>query len=307
MDAQVRFERLVARLRVRHLRLVAETVALGSLKLAAEQCGMTQPAASQALHEVERLLDTPLFERGPRGMTPTAAGQSLAAHARGSLGSLNAASRDISQLEAGLTLPLRIGGIAPTVATLMAPALRRLGAQQPGLCMRFIEDSLEPLIEGLSNGSFDLVLLRQLPVEPSGFRFEMLYQDALLAVALPGHPLARRRRATLEDLLAYRWLVPPRPLAVAEALHLWLLRRGLKPRLLPLETNAPSLAPTVLHGTHDVLLAPRSYLLPLLAPRTLVALPVALDLDLAPLGALLPRGTLSEPMRRFLAACRDVT
>lgn len=303
MDAQVRFERLVARLRVRHLRLVAETVALGSLKLAADKCGMTQPAASQALHEVERLLDTPLFERGPRGMTPTAAGQSLAAHARGSLGSLNAASREISNLEAGLTLPLRVGGIPPTVAAVMAPALRRLCTQEPGLSLRFIEDSLEPLIEGLSNGSFDLVLSRQLALEPTGFRFEPLYQDTVLAVALPGHPLARRRHATLEDLLAHRWLVPPRPLAVAEVLHLWLSQRGLRPTLLSLETNAPSLAATVLQGTHDVLLAPRSYLLTLLAQRTLVALPVALDMTLAPLGALLPRAGLTEPMRRFLAAC----
>lgn len=305
MDPQVRFERLVARLRMRQLKLIAETVALGNLKLAAERCGMTQPAASQGLHDIETLVGTQLFERSPRGMRPTAAGRALAAHARGCLSALHAASRDLSDLESGYASPLRVGTMLPGVPTLVSPALQRLRAVQPEFRVRIIEDSLEPLLDGLATGAHDLLVVRSVETLPPGLVFEPLYADALGTLVRRGHPLLRRRRLTLDDLLGYRWLVPPRPMITAESLHRWLLRSGLQPRFTPMESNSPALIPGALHGTDDVLVAPRSYICLMASERSLAPLPIELGQPLAPLGLLYARECSAPQRELFFAACRE--
>lgn len=305
MDPQVRFERLVARLRMRQLRLIAETVSLGNLKLAAERCGMTQPAASQGLQDIESLVGVPLFERGPRGMRPTAAGHALAAHARGCLAALHAASRDLSDLESGQTQALRVGALLPGVPTIVSPALQRLWKTHPHFRLRMIEDSLHPLLDGLATGAYDLLVLRGIDALPPGFMFEPLLADEVTTLVRRGHPLARRRRLAVQDLLAFRWLVPPRPLVTAESLHQWLVSRGLQPRFAPMESNSPALVPMALRHGDDVLVAPRSYTCLLAADRGLVPLPLELGLPLAPLGLLYRRESAAPQREYFLAACRE--
>ncbi|MCY7318138.1 MAG: LysR family transcriptional regulator, partial [Ramlibacter sp.] len=68
-------ERLITRLRFRHLRLIAELERGGSLRAAAQALNLTQPALSKALGELEGAFGFPLFTRTARGVTPTAQGQ----------------------------------------------------------------------------------------------------------------------------------------------------------------------------------------------------------------------------------------
>jgi len=62
------YARLLARARLRHLHLLVSVADHGSLKRAAEHVGMSQPAATQAIGELKRLLGAPLLERRARGM-----------------------------------------------------------------------------------------------------------------------------------------------------------------------------------------------------------------------------------------------
>jgi molybdenum-dependent DNA-binding transcriptional regulator ModE len=64
-------ERMMARLRLRHLRLLASLERSTTLREAAQEVGITQPAASQVLRELEEMLEVQLFERHARGLRAT--------------------------------------------------------------------------------------------------------------------------------------------------------------------------------------------------------------------------------------------
>jgi molybdenum-dependent DNA-binding transcriptional regulator ModE len=66
-------------IKIAHLRLMAALAATGQVGAAAEAVGITQPAASRLLAEVERMTGTPLYARTGRGIALTAEGVALAA------------------------------------------------------------------------------------------------------------------------------------------------------------------------------------------------------------------------------------
>ena len=63
------------KLRMQQLRLIEGVALAGSLSGAARQLGLTQPALTKGLHEIEEIVGVDLFERHPRGVKPTAAGE----------------------------------------------------------------------------------------------------------------------------------------------------------------------------------------------------------------------------------------
>src|SRR5512146_826850 len=72
------------------------------LARAAEAAGLTQPAASKLLRQVEVTLGVQLFERQPRGMVPTGYGEILIRRARAALAELGLARKEIAALRSGL-------------------------------------------------------------------------------------------------------------------------------------------------------------------------------------------------------------
>ena len=70
------------RLKLRSLVLVVAMDDHSNLQRAADALGMTQPAASKMLKELEELLEAPLFQRFQRGVEATAMGALVIAHAR---------------------------------------------------------------------------------------------------------------------------------------------------------------------------------------------------------------------------------
>src|ERR1700741_2882634 len=75
-----RYRSVIARLKLRHLRLVEAIVDAGGISAAAERLHVSQPAVSKGLREVEGLLGVPLFERGGAGLMLTHYGRAVLAH-----------------------------------------------------------------------------------------------------------------------------------------------------------------------------------------------------------------------------------
>ena len=73
-NASVLRNRLIARARIRHLEVLVRVAELGSVKHAAEVIGLTQPAVTHVLSDLEALLECALFLRHARGMRPTPIG-----------------------------------------------------------------------------------------------------------------------------------------------------------------------------------------------------------------------------------------
>lgn len=102
-SAAVLNARLLGHARLRHLQLLVAVADHGTLKRAAEHVGMSQPAATQAMGEFERLLESPLFERLPRGMRATAAGQTVLPVVRQILQALEVSIEALAAQQAGAT------------------------------------------------------------------------------------------------------------------------------------------------------------------------------------------------------------
>ena len=91
------------RLKTRQLMLLAAMEEEGNVRRAADSLGITQPAASRLLKELEDMLGVSLFDRTPHGMLATMYGEVMIRHARMVLSNLSHAHDEISALRAGLT------------------------------------------------------------------------------------------------------------------------------------------------------------------------------------------------------------
>ena len=278
-------DRLLGRLRLRHLRLVDALAAHGTLRRAAEAVHMTQPAATQMLRELEGMLGMALFERHARGMRITEAGRLVARHARMSIDALRVATQELGLLAAQQVRPLRIGAIDAAIASVLQPALLPLLAANPDLHLEIEESTIERLSAGLRNGSFDIVLVREPALIEPGHRFIPLRCDRLVLVAGPASPAARRRRLRLSDLAQSRWILPPAHYAVRRALDALWAQQGQAPRAHSVQTLAPHLLLSMLAQPDVVVPVPLS-LLERLLRHGIVQLPLELHAPIEPLGML---------------------
>lgn len=163
---------------------------------AAEASHVSQSAFSNAIKELEAVLDTQLVDRTNRQVTITAAGQDIATQAQLVL-------RDIEQLvdmaaqgRQPLTGDLRLG-VIPTIAPFLLPRiLPKLRRQHPKLRLYLIEDQTQRIVQRLTDGDLDVLLLA-LPWEMRGVDTEVLFNDRFC--------LATRKGTTRVDPENYRF------------------------------------------------------------------------------------------------------
>src|SRR4051794_28818348 len=104
-----------------------EVARLGSFSRAAEALALTQPAVSQQVGALERQIGEPLLNRGPGGLTLTRAGDVLLEHADVVSDRLMLATGQLDELVQSARRHLRVGAYPSAVATIVPPALARLG------------------------------------------------------------------------------------------------------------------------------------------------------------------------------------
>ena len=110
-EGKILFSRLATHGRLRQLQLLLALQQCGSIVQAAAHLHMSQSAATQALAELERVLDMRLFERHARGIRPTLAGQTLIDSARTVMGELEDAAEALAAIRMGASAALRLGTI----------------------------------------------------------------------------------------------------------------------------------------------------------------------------------------------------
>ena len=201
---------LFGRLRARHLALVVALDTHRSLRRAAAEIALTQPAATKLLHDLEDALGAPLFERHAWGMSPTPYGETLVRHARGMLNDLAQAQADIAAQRAGALGSLRVGGVTGSVPRFVAPAIGALRERHPRVRIYALVNTSEVLVDALRRGELDVAVTPRPPDdELAGIETRALADEPLTIVARAGHPLARKRAVALAALNALTWIVPP--------------------------------------------------------------------------------------------------
>ena len=170
-----------------------------SFRAAADACFVTQPGLSAQLKDLERLLGVQLFERSQRTVLLTPAGETLLPLARNIL----TASGEFVDLARSLARPLsgtlRLG-VIPTVAPYLLPkTLPTLRQRYPQLQVRLHEDLTHRLLELLSHGRLDLLLVA-LEADLGNVATLALTTDPFMLAVPAQHRLAKRKRVTEADI-----------------------------------------------------------------------------------------------------------
>lgn len=300
--SSVLYARLVAKGRLRHLQLLVSIADSGGVRRAAEQIGMSQPAATQALADIEGLLGTPLFERHVRGMRLTAVGRAVVPMARNTLSALRASADTVHALQAGAGGVLRVGAIPAAVSGLLCRMLPSFSARHPDLRIEVVEATGEQLMADVMSGRVDMALCRRPAETPAPCSFEALAPDVPWIVAGRRHPLARKTKPTLADLRAAHWALPVHGIGVRDIFDaLFEAPDAPKPALHPISSTSLPLVLEILRGDRVLSMVPRSLIAPFVQWGLVARVAFELDSKFEGIGAL--QGPESD--RPAVAACLE--
>jgi DNA-binding transcriptional LysR family regulator len=254
---------LRSRLKTRQLTLLVHLDDERSVLRAAAAAGMTQPAASKLLREIEIALDVKLFERHARGIVPTWYGEILVRHARLALAEIGQAQEEIAALKSGQSGKAAVGTVLNPGTNLIPMAVARVKQQHPAMLVSIELDSSKPLMEKLLQGHLDMLVARVLDWQGSeGLNFEPLADEPHDVIAGSHHPLAGRGNLRLEDLVEQCWVLPPPGSLVRDNLVSVFLDRGLPlPRDI-VQTNSLPVITSLLRLTNMIVPLPQEAVLP---------------------------------------------
>ncbi|WP_424889928.1 hydrogen peroxide-inducible genes activator [Streptomyces sp. XH2] len=158
---------------------------------AATALGMSQPALSGAVSALEEILDVQLVERTTRKVLLSPAGERLAVRARTVLDAVAALMEEADAARAPFTGVLRLG-VIPTVAPYLLPTVLRLVHDAyPDLDLQVHEEQTSSLLDGLTQGRLDLLLLA-VPLGVPGITELPLFDEDFVLVMPRDHWLAGR-------------------------------------------------------------------------------------------------------------------
>ena len=205
---------LALRLRLQQLMLFEQVRASGSLLAAAGELAMTQPAISKSLHELESQVGGPLFVRGKRGVVLTELGRRFEPHAASMLAELRQLAETLNATQAGTRGQVVVGTLISASAALLPAAIERLRRDAPDVVVTVRVGPNTLLFPLLARGELDVVV-GALPgatavagAERARLASQPLYEEALRVVVGAQHPLARRRKLALAELMGLDWIVP---------------------------------------------------------------------------------------------------
>jgi DNA-binding transcriptional LysR family regulator len=180
-----------------------DTVArAGSIRKAAEILHVASTALNRKILELEAELGTPLFERLPRGVRLTAAGEVLVNTMRRGLSDLRSAVSQIEQLRGMVRGTVRIG-CAESVSTDLVPSAIALYQQShPGVQFQVLAGVTGQLVTALMADAVELVLVHD-PEPSDDLRVIASLDQPLCAMMRPDHPLAGRQKIRLADCQKY--------------------------------------------------------------------------------------------------------
>jgi len=195
-------------LKMAHLRLLAALGSTGQMGAAAVQMGITQPAASRLMAEVERITGTVLHLRTGRGLVLTPGGMALARRAAQVLIEIEDAGRELAEIAGGMGGQVRLGAVTGPAMDRVLPAMAALRAAGVPLQVEVVVATSDVLCAQLLAGQLDFALARLPTGEDAGrLRFVHLGSEPVRLLVRRGHPMLRAGGAA--DLMACDWVMPP--------------------------------------------------------------------------------------------------
>jgi DNA-binding transcriptional LysR family regulator len=192
---------------VRQLTYFSSVFRQGSITRAAEELMISQPALTRQIRQFEREIGTPLFNRVPTGMTPTAAGAALYRHALTILDLVDNAA-EVAALAAPVMETVEVG-LAPGLPADWVDKLLTAATEQVSLArINFTDADSTTQLRMLREGRLDIALIHQPP--PAGLTSQSLRQEPFGVAVRPGEPAPLDETCTMKQLDGLRVLVHAR-------------------------------------------------------------------------------------------------
>lgn len=244
-------------LEFRHLRVLLTVAESGSIRKAAARLQLSQPATSAQLKRIEQELGGPLFVRGADGVQPTENGQYVLRCARDLVDGfdrLREHARSAAEADQQATAPLRAGGTAGPLVSLLVSALFELVPER-----RLTIDarrSVHTLVKSLSLAKCDIAVLAEFPGFPlpvgESVATRTLLREPVFVLLAEDHPLARQESVHLQELAGEDWVMPEADESGVHAyLHLTCQSAGFTPRIAHVTPDL-SVAQLLVAGRHAV-------------------------------------------------------
>lgn len=235
-------QHLLKRLKLRHLELLAALHIYRKLNDAAVETGLSQPAASKMLSEIEKIVGVQLFTRLPRGIEPTVYGEVMIRRAQAALAELARAGEEIAALREGMAGSVAVGAVTGPAIDILFEAIQRMREARPNVQIFIDVEPSDRLIEGVLAGRLDFAISR-IPkeVDPSLFVCEQLEPEELALLVREEHPLARLSQVEVSDLVDCEWVLQPRGSLLRRSIEAMMVRHN-----LPVPTRVIGTASTLL-------------------------------------------------------------
>lgn len=244
----------------------------GSIRKAADALNVASSALNRQILDLEADLGSPLFERLPRGVRVTSAGEAFLVYARLVISELKAVESRIEQLRGLVRGQVSVAAAESVAGELLPSAITKFQATHPHVRFHVRIGAPEELVEALVADQVDLILTHDAP-RKKDVAVVAVARQALCAMVVPDHPLASRNELRLRDCLAF-------PLALADTS---LAGRGLIEQVLAnasfeldpsLVSNSVEAMKAFAHMNRGVCFQFRSPGKALIPPGNMIALPL---------------------------------
>jgi DNA-binding transcriptional LysR family regulator len=237
---------------LRRLRTYVTVATLGSVSKAAQSLGITQPALSRQIGELQRELGIKLFDRVGRTLALTPEGEQLLGECRSLLDHAQAIGERVKAIGSSNSGVLRLA-VASLVTETIAPLLHRYAQNHPAVEVKLFEAVGAEVLNLLWRGEIHLgvCLLRSVQTDGRDFATQPLQPVELVAACQPTFPLKKGKKVRIQDVVEHPLLLFASTFSVRMTFDAVCRMSQLTPDVM-LESNAPSNLLALAEGGHGV-------------------------------------------------------
>lgn len=205
---------LIRKLKLQQLLVFERVLETGSVRRAANELALTQPAVTKAIQELEATIDGELFSRSPRGVVPTDLARLLGRRVKSLMAELRYMKDELNDLRFGTSGHVIVGTLISASARLLPDAIALLKSRSPNVLVTVREGPTASLFPALATGDVDIVVgrlpERELPIARAfPLTHEVLFDETMCVVAGRHCDAALRRAKHLDELVDRPWILPP--------------------------------------------------------------------------------------------------
>lgn len=302
-------DRIGRRIKLRDIHILIAVVRWGSMAKAALHLGMSQPAVSESIANLESALRVRLLDRKAQGVEPTIYAEAFLKRGEAVFDELRQGVQDVEFLANPEVGEVRIACPEFLSADLLPRAIGRFSRRYPKVVFSVMHpDTMTLDNRELQQRMVDITLARV----PRAFsdrdlNIEVLFEDPHCVIAGTNNPWARRRNISLVELADEPWALPPASV-VCDLVRAEFKARGRKMSDVTMNASSLLLRNQLLATGRFISMMPYSLLAKNARKWSIKSLPVDAEFRSPPISLVtLKRRTLSPVVERFLEYLREAS